>query len=94
MRFLHVLLAVGFAFGSICTGLIVALVLWWSSVVLVVDVPVTFLLSWPTMLVILALYVRTLPGPRMCFLVLGQITGSLKLFLAITANVHDVAGLV
>jgi hypothetical protein len=55
--------------------------------------PVTFLLSWPAKIEVLAVLLRALPRARVGLLVLGQIAWSLKLLLAVTANVHYISWL-
>jgi len=93
MSLFHVLLAVGLALGRVRARLKAALVHLWSGVVLVVDVTVAFLLSGPTMLMVLAFGIRALPWTRMSLLVLGQVAGTLELFVAYTARVHHVSRL-
>ena len=50
--------------------------------VLVVDVAVAFLLSWPAMFVILALLICALPRPLMSLEMLSEVAWTLELFVA------------
>jgi hypothetical protein len=73
-----VLLAIGFTLGPVWAWLKVALIQGRSSGVLVVVMPIHLLLSWPSILVVLARFNRALPWTRVGFLVLGQITWALE----------------
>jgi hypothetical protein len=88
------LLAIGLPLGGIRARLEQALELRGRSGVLIVDVPIALLLGRPTKLKVLAFLIAALPGTRVSLLVLGEITWPLELFLAVTAAVQNVPGLV
>ena len=72
MGFLHVLLAVAFALAFVRTRTVLTLEHRWTCRVLVIDVAVTLFLGRPTILVILAACLATLPRSRMRFLMLAE----------------------
>ena len=75
------LFAVGFALGSVWARLEVALIQDWGSRVLVIMMPVHLLLGGPAILVIFARFDGALPWSRVSFLVFGQVTWALELFV-------------
>jgi hypothetical protein len=82
MRFLHVLFAIGFTLGLIRTRGVVAPIKDWRSRVLVIDMTIKLFLSWPSILVIFASFLGTLPRSTVSLLVLGEIARSLELLRA------------
>lgn len=86
MRLFHVLFAIAFALTLIRTRMELAFVHGWSHGVLVVDVTVSFFLRRPTILRIFAGWLVALPGTRVGFLVLGQITRSLEFLVTVPAS--------
>ena len=72
MSFLHVLLAVAFALAFVRARMVLTLEHGWTCRVLVIDVAITLFLGRPTILVILASCLATLPRSRMRFLMLAR----------------------
>jgi hypothetical protein len=90
MSLLHVLLAVALTLRSICTRLKIALVQCRGVRVFVIDVAITFLLSGPANLEILASRIRAFPWAGMSLFMFGQVTGALENLVAVTALLIDV----
>ena len=65
----HVLLQVALAFARIRAVWVLAIEFVRYRTVFVVEVPVSLLLGWPTVLVVLARWLTAFPGPRMGLLV-------------------------
>jgi hypothetical protein len=81
MGFLHVLLAVALTLGGVRARREEAAVERRRVGVLVVDMTIALLLCWPAVLMIFALVVRTLPRTLMSLEVLGEVAGTLELFI-------------
>jgi len=76
MSFLHVLFAVRLPLRSVRAGLVQAFVELRQLGVFVIHVTFTFFLRWPTLRIVSAVWVGTLPWTGMCLLVLCQVTRS------------------
>src|SRR5271156_3240494 len=58
----------------------------------VVDVSIALLLCWPANMVVFALFIKALPGPRMSLLMLREVTTTLELFRTFSATIRIVDG--
>ena len=82
--FLHMLLAIALSFAFVRARMILAFVHGWSHGVFIIDMTVSLLFCWPSILRIFAARVIALPGPGVSLLVLGQVTRPLEFLVAFT----------
>lgn len=90
MSLFHVLLAVALTFRSVGARLEIALVQCRRVGVLVVDVAITFLLSGPANLIVLASRIGALPRTGVSLFMFGQVARTLEDLVAVAALLIDI----